>query len=87
MKRLFEDTSPQIEQMMIEGYRRMSPLKKLERSFSLNSSLAQLATPRIKAQYDRPLPERELKLRLASLRLDRNIMIKVFGWDPDREGY
>jgi len=31
--------------------------------------------------------ERELELRLAALRLDREAMIRLFGWDPLREDY
>ena len=30
---------------------------------------------------------REKFLRLASLRLDRETMIEVYGWDPEEEGY
>ncbi len=33
------------------------------------------------------IPERELRLRLASLWLDRETMIRVFHWDPEPEGY
>jgi len=33
------------------------------------------------------MPEREVRLRLASLRLDREVMVTVFGWDPHEEGY
>jgi len=33
------------------------------------------------------VPERELRLRLAALRLDRETMIGVFNWDPEVQGY
>ena len=30
---------------------------------------------------------RECQLRLASLRLGRDVMMQVFGWDPAERGY
>ena len=80
------DTSPDAERVLIEGYRRMTPLQKLERVFSLNRALEQLQAARIRADYG-DVPEREMRLRLASLRLGRETMVKVFGWDPEVEGW
>jgi hypothetical protein len=45
-----------------------------------------LARARILAQYGE-VPEAEMKLRLAALRLPRDIMVKLFGWDPEVQGY
>ena len=80
------DTSPDAERVLIEGYRRMSPAEKLERVFALNRALEQLQRARITAEYG-DIPEREMRLRLASLRLGRETMVKVFGWDPDEMGW
>lgn len=80
------DTSPEAERVLIEGYRRMSPAEKLERVFSLNRALEKLQAARIRADYG-DIPEREMRLRLASLRLGRETMVKVFGWDPEVEGW
>jgi len=41
----------------------------------------------IQARYGPDLTERELRLRLAALWLDRETMIEAFGWDPEVEGY
>ena len=80
------DTPPHIEEILIAGYRRMSPQEKLKRVSELTQAVQQLALARIRKQYgDRP--ERELRLRLASLWLDRDTMIRVFDWDPQVEGY
>ena len=86
MKAKIQDTSPQIQQVIIEGYRRMSPQEKLRRVDELTKAVQQLALARIRKQYG-PLPEREQQLRLASLWLDRDIMKQVFHWDPAEEGY
>ncbi len=86
-ERLFSDTPLEIERVLLAGYRRMTPQEKFQRIRELNLAGQALAAERIRRQYGRELPERELLLRLASLRLDRATMIKVFGWDPEEKGY
>lgn len=81
-----QDTPPHIQEMIIEGYRRMSPQEKLKRVSELIKAVQQLALARIKKQYG-PISEREQQLRLASLWLDRETMIRVFQWDPHEKGY
>lgn len=81
------DTPPDIEEMQLEGYRRMSAEEKIQRVVELNRSVEAMAAARIKKQYGSDLPERELRLRLASLRLGREIMVKIFDWDPNKKGY
>jgi hypothetical protein len=86
MKTQSIDTSPVIENMLIEGYRRMSPAQKLQRVEALNQAVRQLATARLRQQYGPDLPTRELQLRLAALWLSDETMRLVFGWDPDLQG-
>jgi hypothetical protein len=80
------DTSPRIQNILIAGYRRMSPQQKFKRVSELTKAVQQLALARIRKQYGM-LSEREQHLRLASLWLDRDTMIRVFQWDPQEEGY
>jgi len=80
------DTPPHIQEILIAGYRRMSPQKKLKRVTELTKAVQQLALSRIRQQYGRLL-EQEQRLRLASLWLDRETMIKIFNWDPSVKGY
>lgn len=80
------DTSPEAEAFLIEGYRRMSPAEKLRRVASLNRALTKLAAARIRAQYG-DVPEDEMRLRLGALRLGRETMVRVFGWDPEEKGW
>jgi len=80
------DTSQHIQKILIAGYRRMSPQQKLRRVDELTLSVQQLALARIRKQYGK-CSEREQHLRLASLWLDRDIMIRVFRWDPQKKGY
>jgi hypothetical protein len=81
-----EDTPPEVQAMMIAGYRRMSPAEKLQRVVDLNRAVENLARARLRAQYGPNLSEREENLRLAALHLDRETMIRAFGWDPEVEG-
>lgn len=81
------DTPPEVEQRLIEEYRRMSPGQRLMMAMEMNRAVQEVAAARIRAQYGPDLPERELRLRLAALWIDRETMIRAFGWDPQVEGY
>ena len=81
------DTPPEIEERMLEGYRRMTRTEKFRRIVELNRAVEEMAAARIRSRYGPDLPERELRLRLAALRLDRQTMIEVFDWDPEEKGY
>ncbi len=80
------DTHPKIEKMIVEGYRNMTPQQKMKRVSELNKSIQQLALARIQKQYGN-ISELEQRLRLASLWLDKELMKKIFNWDPQQEGY
>ena len=86
MKAPPNDTPPEIRKILIEGYRRMSPQQKMQRGGEMTKAVQQLALARIHKQYG-DLSEREARLRLASLWLDRDTMVRVFNWDPHKEGY
>ena len=86
MKTKNPDTPLEIQKILIAGYRKMTPQQKIKRVNELNKSIQQLALARIRRQYGK-ISEKEQRLRLASLWLDREIMIKVFGWDPKIKGY
>jgi hypothetical protein len=58
----------------------------MRRILELNRSVEEMAASRIRSRYGPDLPERELRLRLAALRLDRETMIEVFDWDPEENG-
>ncbi|HEX9669273.1 MAG TPA: hypothetical protein VGC93_07280 [Thermoanaerobaculia bacterium] len=80
------DTAPEVEAILLEGYRRMSPAEKLGRVLDLNRAVEELARARLRKQYGPDLSEREERLRLAALHLDRETMIRVFDWDPEVHG-
>lgn len=83
---IMNDTSLFAENKMIEGYRAMSPERKLQQVTALTQFAQRMALTRIRAQYGE-MNEKEERLRLAALWLPREIMIKLFGWDPVEKGY
>jgi hypothetical protein len=78
------DTHPAVEALLIDGYRRMSASEKLHRVEALNETVLQLAAARLRRQHPQ-LEERELRLRVAALWLDRRTMIRAFGWAPEQD--
>jgi hypothetical protein len=71
-----DDTHPGIQQMLLDGYRRMTPAEEFRRVAELNEMVLELAAAR--AKRERPgIDERELRLRVASLWLGRDYMIRV----------
>jgi len=86
MKALSPDTSPEVEKIMIEGYRKMPMWKKLQQVRELSQLVYQLAMNDVRRRYPQA-DEREVKLRLASRWLEPELMRKAFGWDPEKEGY
>jgi hypothetical protein len=80
------DTSPQTEKILVEGYRAMAPEKKLRQVSQMTLAVQEMALMRLRSRYGE-MDEREQKLRLASLWLPRETMIRLFGWDPQEKGY
>ena len=83
---LHNDTSPAAEAVLLELYRRMPYEEKARRICEGVRALVDLQRARIRAQYG-DIPEAEMKLRLAALRIPRELMIRAFGWDPEVHGY
>jgi hypothetical protein len=86
MATLSRDTHPEAERRLVDGFRRMSGAERLARVSALRDATLGLARVRIREKYG-DLPEREVRLRLASLWLDRDTMRRAFGWDPRERGY
>ena len=87
MRAHLSDTPPEVEEILLERYRQMTPVERLAKALDMSRAVQQLALARIRAEYGPDLTEREERLRLAALWLPRETMIEVFGWDPEVEGY
>ena len=86
MKTQSPDTHPEIERILIEAYRRMTPGEKFRRIEGMNRSMEMLAMSDIKRRHP-DASEYECRLRIASRRIPAELMRKAFGWDPEKEGY
>ena len=83
---ILSDTHPDVEAILIAGYRRMSTSQKMRRVSSLTQAVQSLALLDIRRRHP-AADEREQRLRLASRWLDPATMRQVFGWDPELMGY
>jgi hypothetical protein len=77
----YSDTDPKALEVFIEQQRKMSAAEKIAAVFQLNRMLWDTA-----GAHERNLhPEaddREIFLRVAAHRLDRETMLRVYGWYP-----
>ena len=80
------DTSYDVERRLIEAWRAMPAWEKARQIAKLTATVESLALAGIAARHP-DANEHERRLRLAALRLDRETMIRVFGWDPVARGY
>ena len=83
---LVDDTHPSVRAFLTDWYRKMPPELKLQRVRELTIALEELALADIRRRY----PEadaRELALRLASRRIQPELMFQAFGWDVRTAGY
>lgn len=79
------DTDPAIDAELFERYRRMSAVEKLAHVAGLGRMAEQLALGGMQTRYPNATDE-ENRLRLLSRRVDRETMIRLYGWDPEAEG-
>ena len=80
------DTDPETERVWIELVRKMPDWKKIDQVFSMIEMTRALAMSGLRSRYPHA-SEEELKKRMAALVFDRETVIKVYGWDPETEGY
>jgi hypothetical protein len=80
------DTSPEAERIYIELLREAPPWRKAAIIESLTRACQELAVSGIHMRFPRA-GVKEIRMRLAALWMDRDTMMRVFGWDPEREGY
>jgi hypothetical protein len=77
-----EDTSTGALEVYLQLHRNMTQGQRIARIFELCDFQAALQQSSVRAMYP-DADEREVFLRVAARRLDRETMIKAYGWDPD----
>ena len=81
-----DDTDPQAERALIEMLRRAPTWKRAEQLAGLIEARNVLILADLRRRYPEAGAE-ELRMRLASRLLPREDVVRVFGWDPEKEGY
>jgi hypothetical protein len=83
---LTNDTHSEIEALLIEGYRKMSPAQKLGCVCDLMQAAKELALLDVRRRHP-DADAREQALRVASRWIEPELMLRAFGWDVGKEGY
>jgi len=78
----YEDTDPEALEVFLQLHRQMTPGQRVARVFELTAFQEGLQRASVRAMYPQA-DEREVFLRVAARRLDRETMIRAYGWDPD----
>jgi hypothetical protein len=86
MNRAPNDTDKKAELVYVKLLREAPPWRKAAMIDSLTRACQELAVAGIRMRHPNA-SEREILMRVASLWLDRNLMVRLFNWDPAREGY
>ena len=81
-----EDTTPEAESVLIELARATPVWRKFEQVAETTLTCRAFAMAGLRDRYPEATRE-ELHRRLAALVLDRETVIRVYGWDPKIEGY
>ena len=78
----YTDTDPRALDVFLELQRRLSPGEKIAAVIEMSDALLRLAVEREKNRHPQA-DDREAFLRAAAQRLDRDTMIRAYGWDPE----
>lgn len=78
MTALYSDTHPKMEAMQIQLWRQASPTRKMNMLAQLNAFARMLALAGLRSQYPQA-SESELRRKLASLLLGKELARKVYG--------
>jgi len=83
--REFQDTDPAAMKIWIELLRKKPAGEKLAATLGLSALAMELARAGERLRHPEA-GEREVFLRAASRWLDRETMIRAYGWDPEADG-
>jgi len=77
----YQDTDARAMEVWLGSLRRMTPGEKIAATLRLSGMARQLSEAGVRLSHPEA-DDREVFLRAASRRLDRDLMIRVYGWDP-----
>ncbi len=86
MKPLSEDTTPEAQQMHYEMMRRLPAPKRLALAFELTEAVRKLILADLHQRFPQA-SDQEIRRRFIARALPRADVIRVYGFDPQQEGY
>ena len=78
----YSDTDPAALKVFFDLHRQMSPGQKLGLVFESIDFIRGMIEAGIRQQYP-AAGDHEIRMRVASRHLDRDTMMRVYGWDPE----
>ena len=78
----YTDTDPQALDVFLECQRRMTASEKVQGMLDLTRMVFETAEAEVRRQHP-GIDEREAFLRTAARHLDRETMMRVYGWEPE----
>ena len=81
----YSDTDPKTLDVFIELQRKMTPAEKTAGVFQMNEAVRRIRETR-ERKLHRRAGDREIFLRVAAHHLDRDTMLRVYGWYPPVDG-
>ncbi|MGO4882611.1 MAG: hypothetical protein ACLP59_17610 [Bryobacteraceae bacterium] len=78
----YSDTDPRALEVFLECHRKMSASQKVNTILELSEMVFEMAKAEIR-RHNPGIGEREVLLRAAARHLDRDTMIRAYGWDPE----
>ncbi|MBI1786075.1 MAG: hypothetical protein HYR60_00715 [Acidobacteria bacterium] len=78
----YSDTDPRAFEVWVRLQRKMTPGEKIQLALSMSAMLMRCSEAGVREMYPHA-DDREVFLRMAARRLDRETMIRVYGWDPE----
>ncbi len=79
---MVDDTDPRAREVLLELERQMSPGRKAALAFAMSRMVLRAAEAGVRLRYPNA-DEHEVLVRTAALHLDRELMIRAYGWDPE----
>lgn len=77
----YEDTDPAALHVFLSLHRAMTPAERTARIFEMTAFQEGLQRASVRSMYPHA-SDREVFLRVAARRLDRETMVRIYGWDP-----
>lgn len=81
-----DDTDPRAMQVWLDLLRKKPTGEKLAAVLDLSAFAIQMSEAGVRIRHPEA-DDREVFLRAAALRLPRDLMIRVYGWDPESDGH